>query len=1588
MSNYIERDVELLITGRTAKLNDNVYLFKGDRDIQLNITITDTNMKFSRGGSNVLTPLPKDCYARVGIIKPDGTSIVKDRVPIVDNIVRFVIESTMVDELEEVGEHKLQIRIYANDDDLSPRWTLPAAAGLTVVIPDVDFDVGEMGRIRFDMLSVKDLGTLYKDNSVEVDGLEFIAELNLNDVEYILANYVVNSVSYSDTVTIKDIENSIIQVPFRRDVVPAGEHQFEVVARMKNGDVKPSQTFKYKIEKSLESPDSVQADTNYPILIELIDTVKNINANVNKLISDTKIELQDYKETKNSEINQDLNQYKTQATESINSYKSAKDAEINQSLNSYKTQTTTEIDDYKDAKDLLIDGKLKEVDTAEKGREIAEQKRVEEHGNREASLNELMSQATQDLTNYKAQTTRDIDSYKNSKDAEIDQYKSDKNTQIDNYVADKNKEIDSYKNAKDNLINEKLNEVETSEANRVEAETLRQQQHESREQFLNGFENRLGQAETDIEELKNKPAVPIETVQQVNKNTYDNKRQDFYINALYNENTDGRLSIEEEGNDLKLEGSKQGLVEIEKVVGNTLVNRVSEPMRELTLNGDIDIEGTFVTTIECVDNGLVDVMCEGNTLVNLVNRYDYHANQYRHVCFFRSGMLKPNTRYSAIITNPSNEVMRLYWNEGIFDHVEFDVPANSTKVFTHTTKTKMNINVDSTLFKNAKTHTQAIQFKVIFLEGDWTNKELPTSYFEGMKSVGQDDENGHKIEILSHNGNLYKRLENSHYKVYGSTITIIEENENGFIYKAEEWDTGLSYLISTEGLFKNKKYRLSFERNNNTPNAPLLHSDGIKLLDSNKSFKEIISWDDFGYLEYDFKLPDSFEQGDILEIRFKNGALSAENGACNICINEIGVAKNTVISKLNKKEILINEPLRSLPNGVKDTPVKIDGKWYAKRVLREEMFDGSEDENWQLSGFSNENFLEAFWQPASNINQNSTTIICDKFGDLVQDELMNPSKEGVGKITDYNIRVIISKSKATNIAEFRTWLQQNPIKIIYQLATPIYEPLEIEPTLNTYNDITHISNNSIIPCNMKVKNTGFSCRALTSGGTYTVVHNGGEGVTSNIDATDNMVRLYGKGKKVSDVMVLDGTVSKTYGSFEGMQSTFEDKLITQEMVDSGEELAENLGKYRVGVKVVGKNLFDEKSQIKAGNWLQGEYKNGKIHLKNDGSQRCVYLVRAYFEYGKMYCLSYHNLEGSSKYVNLGVLHPMLPNGNVDTSTSSTFNCGTRKFNLPSGYYYIRFYTDNLTSEDYYVNYMLEEIELISSNSTPYEPYKEYKTSILLSSPLTKFDEICVQNGQLGHLHNSTDEIDYNNLIYHTTYEGFKIYECLLPNVSSNLDTSKINIISDNFKCKSYDNRFDNMSELECYLNNGKKMFIISNKELDELKGIVKDSRFIYLLSEPYLEPITPTLPKWVLDSFNDCTLHIDSAIPCQSVKASYTGKLPSVYKLESDISTIEEQNVDIIATSWDTDYRVCEIEWVLEDAVLTTPISLYNIKTGGNTMALSRFEQAKIIILGDAYYRPTFQKQLETYLKRNYLTQEEFDTLVSMMDAREAIKGE
>lgn len=113
--------------------------------------------------------------------------------------------------------------------------------------------------------------------------------------------------------------------------------------------------------------------------------------------------------------------------------------------------------------------------------------------------------------------------------------------------------------------------------------------------------------------------------------------------------------------------------------------------------------------------------------------------------------------------------------------------------------------------------------------------------------------------------------------------------------------------------------------------------------------------------------------------------------------------------------------------------------------------------------------------------------------------------------------------------------------------------------------------------------------------------------------------------------------------------------------------------------------------------------------------------------------------------------------------------------------------------------------------------------------------------------------------------------------------------------------------------------------------------------------------------------------------------------LEERVVSLELNSLDIVVTTWDMDYRVCEIEWALEDSgilVVTQVAQAFNLKNKGvGTMALSRYEQAKIMILGGAYVRETLERQLTTYLRREYLTQAEYDELIALMDAQELVEA-
>ena len=101
-----------------------------------------------------------------------------------------------------------------------------------------------------------------------------------------------------------------------------------------------------------------------------------------------------------------------------------------------------------------------------------------------------------------------------------------------------------------------------------------------------------------------------------------NREQNHKISALINAFDDDYIKKEEENTNISLDYSKEGIVIVDDIKGNTLVNNVKDSNKELVLNGDIDTQGVNVTLKDTVDNGKVDVVLEGNTEVNLSKTKD------------------------------------------------------------------------------------------------------------------------------------------------------------------------------------------------------------------------------------------------------------------------------------------------------------------------------------------------------------------------------------------------------------------------------------------------------------------------------------------------------------------------------------------------------------------------------------------------------------------------------------------------------------------------------------------------------------------------------------------------------------------------------------------------------------------------------------------------------------------------------------------------------------------------------------------------------------------------------------------------------
>lgn len=195
----------------------------------------------------------------------------------------------------------------------------------------------------------------------------------------------------------------------------------------------------------------------------------------------------------------------------------------------------------------------------------------------------------------------------------------------------------------------------------------------------------------------------------------------------------------------------------------------------------------------------------------------------------------------------------------------------------------------------------------------------------------------------------------------------------------------------------------------------------------------------------------------------------------NSFICEEAIYKKSIIDNAS---IDLDQPLRALPNGVRDYITQDD------KVIRnvgEITYDGSSDENWVSDISYGEEYIR-FYALAPNLVTSQYkvgNVICDKLPYRPYESAnASPDNEYIIAGSGY-IYVLIEKSRLSESTAqgFKTWLQSNPIIVCYELATPTTNELTDEQkqqwhSLQRFSDKTHIYGNfktSMIEYNQGLK---------------------------------------------------------------------------------------------------------------------------------------------------------------------------------------------------------------------------------------------------------------------------------------------------------------------------------------------------------------------------------------------------------------------------------------------------------------------------------------------------------------------------------------
>lgn len=519
---------------------------------------------------------------------------------------------------------------------------------------------------------------------------------------------------------------------------------------------------------------------------------------------------------------------------------------------------------------------------------------------------------------------------------------------------------------------------------------------------------------------------------QLEKN---NEMQDGILDGILSQVDDAYIEKTEQSNVIHLDGSGDGVVVLDSIEGNTVVNLIGTALDDTT----------YYTKNP---NGSIDII-KHNTSLPPFNNDNYH----------NLNLLKPNTQYTLVVMGEYSKIkilLRDYFidENGINNSVDIK---------------NMNLTSSKTLFttNNNRTYMKLLSAKggspddypiqnifVMILEGDWTNKEIPTSYIEGLQSSFEEkinDEGKYKIEILSKNKSLIdwniENLENYYddsfnFSIEDNSIKVKSNYQKAYGFKKGFYvQEGETYTISVEGKKTDGEYSAMYLGDET---LDYFKKDTFILVPANTS-SNILDGSNYGTKVVTMVARKS---GFVNRWIIHSSEMNNYYWIRNVFL-EKGETVSCIPQKQNKIKLLLNEPLRSVHN-VKDRLYIKDNKLFVERNVFEKSFDGTESIG--ISKLTDSTINMYYGISATLAEGSLTSHMCDRLPNVGHTQWDKPIIGTHCKKTSVFFNIPLNWLGGNTINDVKQYLtnqynQGTPMKIVHILNEPVYEEV-----LNEYGE--------------------------------------------------------------------------------------------------------------------------------------------------------------------------------------------------------------------------------------------------------------------------------------------------------------------------------------------------------------------------------------------------------------------------------------------------------------------------------------------------------------------------------------------------------